>query len=268
MSALVFPSFLLLIWYQYTLFAESSMRGTPPVRALFFEFPNEPELFGIDRQFLIGRDILVTPVLEPNATKVTGKPKKKIASIHLNMEPHSSSLSSGTFPGQGSVVWRDWYTHDAVKPSADGTASLSAPLNHINVHIRDHAALLLHSKPGYTTTETRKGPYSLLVSQDSRGAASGTAYIDDGESYPPGPNRILTFQGDAHSVKISGNGTFHIDQVLDSVTVLGVSTKPQNVVFNGRQVSTSGWTYSAPQQKLVVQGLSGDLNKALNLQWS
>lgn len=76
MSALVLPSFLLLIWYQYTLFAESSMRGTPPVRALFFEFPNEPELFGIDRQFLIGRDILVTPVLEPNATKVTGKPKK------------------------------------------------------------------------------------------------------------------------------------------------------------------------------------------------
>lgn len=48
------------------------MAGTPPVRALFFEFPDEPELFGIDKQFLIGRDILVTPVLVPNVTSVKG----------------------------------------------------------------------------------------------------------------------------------------------------------------------------------------------------
>jgi len=57
---------------QYTLFANASTLGTPPVRALFFEFPDEPELFGVDRQFLIGRDILVTPVLSPNMTTVDG----------------------------------------------------------------------------------------------------------------------------------------------------------------------------------------------------
>jgi alpha-glucosidase len=42
------------------------------VRALFFEFPLEQELFGVDRQFLVGRDILVTPVLAPNASTVSG----------------------------------------------------------------------------------------------------------------------------------------------------------------------------------------------------
>ena len=42
------------------------------MRALFYEFPDEPELFAIDRQYLIGRDILVTPVLTPNVSTVDG----------------------------------------------------------------------------------------------------------------------------------------------------------------------------------------------------
>ncbi|CAA7263676.1 unnamed protein product [Cyclocybe aegerita] len=37
-----------LLPYWYTLFANSSMYGTPPVRALFFEFPSEPELFDVN----------------------------------------------------------------------------------------------------------------------------------------------------------------------------------------------------------------------------
>jgi alpha-glucosidase (family GH31 glycosyl hydrolase) len=48
------------------------MAGLPPVRALFYEFPDEPELFTVDRQWLVGSDILVTPVLTPGATTVDG----------------------------------------------------------------------------------------------------------------------------------------------------------------------------------------------------
>ena len=50
------------------------MYGTPPMRALFFEFPQEPELLAVDRQFMLGSDILVTPVLTPNVTSVSGEP--------------------------------------------------------------------------------------------------------------------------------------------------------------------------------------------------
>ncbi len=59
---------------QYTLFANASLYGTPPVRALFFEFPQEPELLPIDRQFMVGNSILVTPVLTPNVSSVSGEP--------------------------------------------------------------------------------------------------------------------------------------------------------------------------------------------------
>lgn len=54
------------------MFANASIHGAPPVRALFFEFPDEPELFDVDKQFLVGRDILITPVLDPGKTIVEG----------------------------------------------------------------------------------------------------------------------------------------------------------------------------------------------------
>lgn len=48
------------------------MFGTPPVRALFYEFPDEPELYNVDLQWMIGGDILVTPVMTPNVSTVDG----------------------------------------------------------------------------------------------------------------------------------------------------------------------------------------------------
>ena len=80
---------------QYSLFANASLYGTPPVRALFFEFPDEPELFAVDQQFLVGSDILVTPVLTPNVSTVEGTCGKitihacKILINHLNEKVYS-----------------------------------------------------------------------------------------------------------------------------------------------------------------------------------
>ncbi|KAI1783930.1 armadillo-type protein [Ganoderma leucocontextum] len=48
----------------------------PPIRALFFEFPDEPELFEVERQNLIGRDLLITHVLTPNVSTVDGEHPK------------------------------------------------------------------------------------------------------------------------------------------------------------------------------------------------
>ncbi|KAF8965499.1 glycosyl hydrolases family 31-domain-containing protein [Flammula alnicola] len=231
-----------LLPYWYTLFANSSTSGTPPVRALFYEFPNEPELFGVDSQFLVGRDILVTPVLEPNVSTV-----------------------SGLFPGRGSVIWRDWYTHDVIESNAGQPNVLSAPLGHINVHIRDGSAILVHAAPAYTIEETRKGPYSLLVSQSSQGLAHGTAYIDDGISNPPGPNRILSFTSTKNQVSIGVQGTFHLQQKLQDITVLGVSSIPTSLSLNGRKVAK--WTYAPHQGKLVALAVNADLNQPLSLKW-
>ncbi|PSR99298.1 hypothetical protein PHLCEN_2v4157 [Hermanssonia centrifuga] len=233
--------------YWYTLFANASQFGAPPVRALFYEFPDEPELFGIDQQYLIGRDILITPVLTPNVSTV-----------------------DGIFPGRGRVIWRDWYTHNVVNSSTDGSpTTLSAPLGHINVHIRDGSAILLHGQPAYTVAETRQGPYSLLVSQAADGFAFGTAYIDDGESIPPTPSRTIEFHAVKGSLKISGSGSFALQETLETVTVLGVgNTEKRPTTVSVQEKEVSGWEYVPAQQKLVLSGLGLSLNHNLTITWS
>ncbi|KAG6370670.1 glycoside hydrolase family 31 protein [Boletus reticuloceps] len=222
--------------YWYTLFANASTNGLPPVRALFYEFPIEPELFNVDRQWLIGSDILVTPVLTPGATTV-----------------------DGIFPGRGTVVWRDWWTHAVVDANPDGNTTLSAPISHINVHIRDSSILLLHQEPAYTIYETREGPYSLLVSLNKAGTALGNAYVDDGESYPPGTNRILNFSASNGELDIESTGEYPIPQKVETVTILGVQ-QPTGVTLNGDTIE--GWTYDGANEELIISNLSIELNAA------
>ena len=61
-------------------------------------------------------------------------------------------------------------------------ATLSAPLGHINIHIRSGSIILTHAKAEYSLTETRAGGYHLIVSLDENGMAEGEAILDDGTS--------------------------------------------------------------------------------------
>jgi alpha-D-xyloside xylohydrolase len=46
-----------------------SETGAPPLRSLFFEFPDDPKAWDIDDQHLFGPDLLIAPVLEYQARK-------------------------------------------------------------------------------------------------------------------------------------------------------------------------------------------------------
>ncbi|KAH7890254.1 glycoside hydrolase family 31 protein [Phlebopus sp. FC_14] len=249
--------------YWYTLFANASTQGLPPVRALFYEFPDEPELFSVDRQWLIGKDILITPVMEPGATTVDGTFYDSIKYSNF-----ANVVYAGIFPGRGTVTWRDWWTHAVVVDANAGTnTTLDAPLGHINVHIRDNSALLLYLEPGYTTYETRQGPFSLLVSLSKAGTAFGDAYIDDGISDPPGPNRTLTFQASNGMLEIKSTGEYAVQQKLERIMVLGVQGRPEEVTLEGGKV-VEGWTYDAGNEELVVANVSVELNGETKLSWA
>jgi alpha-D-xyloside xylohydrolase len=45
----------------------ASERGTPPMRPLFFDFPDDPAAARVDDQFLFGPDLLVSPILSEGA---------------------------------------------------------------------------------------------------------------------------------------------------------------------------------------------------------
>ena len=46
----------------------ASRQGTPPMRPLFVDFPQDPGAWQVEDEFLFGPDLLIAPVLEPGAT--------------------------------------------------------------------------------------------------------------------------------------------------------------------------------------------------------
>lgn len=53
-----------LIHYIYTVFYQGSTAATPLMRAMWFEFPKEEAMIGLDTQFMFGEHLLVCPKLQ------------------------------------------------------------------------------------------------------------------------------------------------------------------------------------------------------------
>lgn len=60
-----------LVPYTYTLAHESATGGMPIVSGMYFYYPNSPEAFTYDRQYLYGEKILVSPIASAGATAST-----------------------------------------------------------------------------------------------------------------------------------------------------------------------------------------------------
>ena len=164
-----------LLTYMYTLFHDAHANGATVMRAISWEFPNDKKFRGLDTQFMLGPSLLITPVLEPNVDTV-----------------------KGIFPGIGNgEKWYDWYTLQAVDAEEYENVTMSAPLEHINVHVRGGSVLPMQ-KPAYTTGETRQNPYNLLVALDSHGSASGSLYLDDGVSVEQETTKMVKVSQVAH----------------------------------------------------------------------
>ncbi|XP_066266382.1 sucrase-isomaltase, intestinal-like [Branchiostoma lanceolatum] len=148
-----------LLPYLYTLFYHAHVAGTTVARPLLHEFPSDPKTWEVDRQFLWGRGLLISPVLSQGDTTV-----------------------DAYFPDDR---WYDWFTGFEVEGDYRGqTVTLDAPLNKINVHVRG-GTILPTQEPANSTVYSRRNPMGLVVALDDSNStgASGDLFWDDGESY-------------------------------------------------------------------------------------
>ena len=53
--------------YTRSLMAEAHEKGTPVMRAMFYEFPEDPTAWELDTQYMYGSDILAAPIVEQHA---------------------------------------------------------------------------------------------------------------------------------------------------------------------------------------------------------
>ncbi|NXP37418.1 LYAG glucosidase, partial [Leiothrix lutea] len=144
-----------LLPFLYTLFHRAHTAGDTVARPLFLEFPTDPNTWAVDRQLLWGGGLLVTPVLEPGQTKV-----------------------SGYFPAG------TWYSlaGDSTIHSKGQWILLPAPLDTINVHVRAGHILPLQ-EPAFSTAQSRGKGMALVVALSQDGFARGDLFWDDGESW-------------------------------------------------------------------------------------
>jgi len=236
-----------LLPYYYTLFYKvHAGRDGTVIRPLFFEFPTDLNTYSIDRQFLVGKGLLVSPVLEEGATTVTAY-----------------------FPDTN---WFDFYTFEAV-PYSGSNETLPSPIEVINLHIRGGEIIPLQ-EPSYTTYESRQNPFSLIVPfESSTGTANGTLYIDDGDSlhvlesgsYTAIEYRAsLNAKGGSLSSSFTNNGYSQInEQILDTIYLLGVECCASSVTVNGKSV-----TFAYVNGNLQLDNLNFSLGQNLFVVWN
>ena len=162
---------------------------------------------------------------------------------------------NGVFPGISTGTrWYDWYNQTAVSASAYTNTTIEARLGHIPVYIRG-GSVLPQQEPLLTTAACRNSSWSLIAALDIEGSATGTLYVDDGESLVQEKTLLVDFTVAGRALYASGRGLYADTNALANVTVLGVGSVPGNVTLNGAAVPGSAVTYDGTGQVLKVVGL-------------
>jgi alpha-glucosidase len=81
-----------------------------------------------------------------------------------------------------------------------------------------------------TTKALRANDFELLVAPDAEGKASGTLYLDDGESLVQNGTSEIVFTWDGKKIKMAGTFGFSTSVGVKSVTVMG--DKPKKYELN------------------------------------
>jgi alpha-D-xyloside xylohydrolase len=94
-------------------------RGIPPMRPLFFDFPEDEESWSVDDQFMFGPDLLVAPVLYEGA---------RSREVYLPAE----------------ITWTDAWTDESIEGGQ--WVAADAPLDRIPLYLRGEASLPIRAE--------------------------------------------------------------------------------------------------------------------------
>ncbi|NWT12138.1 MGA protein, partial [Vireo altiloquus] len=238
-----------LLPYLYTLLHDAHAHGSTVVRPLLHEFVEDRRTWDIDEQFLWGPALLISPVMKPNETSV-----------------------EAYFPD---ARWYDYYTvsHTGFRGEL---RNLSAPLEHINLHIRG-GYILPWQLPANTTVYSRKNAMGLTVALDDSLFAQGHLYWDDGvriDAYEDGVYLLTSFTANQTILDITvvhDNYTDPNNLTFTDISILGVPSNVQQVTVsqNGGTVPPlPTFSYDSNKKLLTITDLQLQLGQNYTLQWS
>ncbi|XP_064343868.1 probable maltase-glucoamylase 2 [Camelus dromedarius] len=224
-----------LLPYLYTLMHKAHVEGTTVVRPLLHEFTKDDTTWDIDRQFMLGPAILISPVLESNTFQIRAY-----------------------FPR---ARWYDYSTESGSESTGEWKI-LEAPLDHINLHIRG-GYILPWQEPAMNTQSSRQQFMGLIVALDTNGRAEGQLFWDDGQSidtYENGNYFLANFTAAQNVLQIQ---TIHNKYLSDSNPLKVGSISIWGI--NSTYVTQVTCTYDN-QQFMVMDFKSDPYNQTLTVQ--
>lgn len=189
-----------LLDYIYTAYYKQTVDGTPHIKPLFFEYPEDEKTFPIDLQFFYGDAILVSPVTDDNSTSVT---------YYLPND-----------------VYYNYFSWERVNQTGVDVTENDVPYTAIPLHIRGGNIIPMRVTSANTTTELRKLDFELVIAPGANGTASGDLYLDDGDSLVQNATSNIAFTYDGSMLKMDGCFDYDVGNVsISKISVLGSGKK-------------------------------------------
>ncbi|MFK7833309.1 MAG: TIM-barrel domain-containing protein [Winogradskyella sp.] len=222
-----------LLPYNYNLVYENNQFGKPLMRPLFFEEPNNSDLFDYSKTYLWGNDFLVSPVLE------AGKKEQDVY-----------------FPKDN--VWFNYYTDEKVTGGQTKTVTLKE--NAIPTYVR--AGAFIPNTNSIQTTEIYDDRvYKIDYYHDASVLSSSrSVYTDDGKS----ANAIADKNYEILNFEMETKGSVLEFQISDDIgknyssksrifylTIHGLEKKPKRIMV-GRN-SDFDWSETTKTARIPVE---------------
>ncbi|KAI7856514.1 glycosyl hydrolases family 31-domain-containing protein [Circinella umbellata] len=230
-----------LLPYWYTLFYDASQVGTPMMRPMFMEFPDDESLFVTEDQFMLGSGIMVKPVTVEGATSTE---------VYF----------------AGDEPWYDTLTHAVVKLT--GRHNVNAPLGKIPAYYRGGNIIPRRERVRRSSHSMKLDPFTLVIALDTQGNAEGTLYVDDGETYDYGTGAYI------HTKFNYSNGALTCENIhadpnskaaqqyakdmkslrIERIHILGVSKKPNGIQAESNDVKENlVFEYNSAHAKISIK---------------
>jgi alpha-glucosidase len=142
---------------MYTLAHRYQRDGSPIIRPLFHDFPDDPKAYADQDAMMLGPDVLFSPVVEEGGkTKTQYLPK-------------------------GPKGWVEYHTGKLHR--AGSTVTVKAPLGKPPIFVRGGAALVLASATPHVKPHEAPARRLYLVAGGASGSGAGSHFEDDGVSW-------------------------------------------------------------------------------------
>ena len=137
--------------YIYDLFYQGQETGLPVMRPLVLHYEDDPEVYNLNGEFLVGESLLVAPVLEQGATK------------------KAVYLPKG--------IWYDFWTHE--KLEGGQYYLVDAPIDHCPMYVKEGSIIPMYDVVQYVGEK----PYDTLHLLVTPGKGSYAHFQDNGEDF-------------------------------------------------------------------------------------